>query len=256
VTTTCRCGTVASTSFCSHSAHKSCFFFSHDGQKLRPRQENGHNTLIRHVGHQSLAKPCDTIPHLRNPAARARPRDAAGRGASGNARTRPAATPRGGSPRGGTGGTRAPAGGARRVRKPPRPAWAGGRGTGRRGREREAASAADEVPGVRAPRQSAPTPPGRARRPATPRASPRPPPAPAPACRRRRSCTRSAGRAPPARRSAVLRGARNRRLSRTRRKPMWVRRERSCHSPYAGPRQVRFSGCFSAELVRRAPAPW
>ena len=180
----------------------------------------------------------------------------AGQILDGLARTRPAATPRGGSPRGGTGGTRAPAGGARRVRKPPRPAWAGGRGTGRRGREREAASAADEVPGVRAPRQSAPTPPGRARRPATPRASPRPPPAPAPACRRRRSCTRSAGRAPPARRSAVLRGARNRRLSRTRRKPMWVRRERSCHSPYAGPRQVRFSGCFSAELVRRAPAPW
>lgn len=35
--TTRRCGTVASTAFCSHSAHRSCFFFSHDGQKERPR---------------------------------------------------------------------------------------------------------------------------------------------------------------------------------------------------------------------------
>jgi len=31
-------------------------FFSHDGQ-LRPRQENGQRTLVRHVPHQRRAKP-------------------------------------------------------------------------------------------------------------------------------------------------------------------------------------------------------
>jgi hypothetical protein len=67
VRTTCRCGTGASTSCRNHSAHRSWRFFSHDGQKDPPRQENGHNTLVRHVGHQSLAKPWETIPHVRNP---------------------------------------------------------------------------------------------------------------------------------------------------------------------------------------------
>ena len=34
VTTTCRCETLASTSFCSHSAHKSCFLFSHEAKRF------------------------------------------------------------------------------------------------------------------------------------------------------------------------------------------------------------------------------
>ena len=67
VRTTWRCGTGASTSFCSHSAHSSWCFFSHDGQKDLPRHENGQSTLVRHVGHQSLAKPWETIPQVRNP---------------------------------------------------------------------------------------------------------------------------------------------------------------------------------------------
>jgi len=56
-----------STSFWSHSAQRSWRFFSHDGQKDLPRQENGHSTLARHVGHQSRAKPCSTRPHRMNP---------------------------------------------------------------------------------------------------------------------------------------------------------------------------------------------
>ncbi len=39
----------ASASFCSHSAHRSCLFFSQEGQKLLSRQENGHSTLVRHA---------------------------------------------------------------------------------------------------------------------------------------------------------------------------------------------------------------
>ncbi len=66
VRTTCRRGTGSSTSFCNHSAHRSCFF-SQDGQKLRPRQENGQSTLVQQVGHQSRAKPCSTSPQRMNP---------------------------------------------------------------------------------------------------------------------------------------------------------------------------------------------
>ena len=40
VRTTCRCGTGSSTSSRNHSDHRSCFFFSHDGQNDLPRQEN------------------------------------------------------------------------------------------------------------------------------------------------------------------------------------------------------------------------
>ena len=67
VNTTCRCGTGASTSFCGHSAHRSCFFFSHDGQKFLPRQENGQSTLVRQMPHQRRAKPCSTSPQRMNP---------------------------------------------------------------------------------------------------------------------------------------------------------------------------------------------
>jgi hypothetical protein len=49
-----------------HAAHSSCFFFSHEGQKLRPRQEKATSTLLRHSPHQSLAKPCSRRPHFRN----------------------------------------------------------------------------------------------------------------------------------------------------------------------------------------------
>ena len=65
VRTTWRCGTGASTSFCSHSAHRSWRFFSHDGQKDLPRHENGQSTCGSR--HQSRAKPWETIPHSRNP---------------------------------------------------------------------------------------------------------------------------------------------------------------------------------------------
>lgn len=64
VSTTWRCATGASTFSRSHSAHSSCFFFSQDGQKLRPRQEKATSTLLRHCEHHSLAKPCASRPHL------------------------------------------------------------------------------------------------------------------------------------------------------------------------------------------------
>lgn len=50
VRTTWRCGTAASTSFWSHSAHRSWRFFSHDGQNDLPRHENGQSTLARPPG--------------------------------------------------------------------------------------------------------------------------------------------------------------------------------------------------------------
>ena len=56
VKTTWRCGTGASTSLCSHSAQRSCFFFSHDGQKLRPRQEmrNGREYTVTRTYKKNL----------------------------------------------------------------------------------------------------------------------------------------------------------------------------------------------------------
>jgi hypothetical protein len=47
-----------------HSAQRSCFFFSQEGQKLRPRQEKAARTLRRHSEHHSRAKPCSSRPHL------------------------------------------------------------------------------------------------------------------------------------------------------------------------------------------------
>ncbi len=67
VSTTWRWGTGASTFSCSHSAHRSWRFFSHDGQTDLPRLENGQITLVRHAGHQSLAKPCSTRPQRMKP---------------------------------------------------------------------------------------------------------------------------------------------------------------------------------------------
>ena len=43
-----------------------CFFFSHEGQKLRPRQEKATSTLLRHSPHHSRAKPCSKRPHFKN----------------------------------------------------------------------------------------------------------------------------------------------------------------------------------------------
>ena len=66
VSTTWRCATLASTSSHSHSAHKICRFFSHDGQKDLPRQKKATSTLLRHSEHHSRAKPCSSNPHRRN----------------------------------------------------------------------------------------------------------------------------------------------------------------------------------------------
>ena len=66
VSTTWRCVALASTSSHSHSAHKICRFFSHDGQKDLPRQEKATSTLLRHSEHHSRAKPCSSNPHRRN----------------------------------------------------------------------------------------------------------------------------------------------------------------------------------------------
>jgi hypothetical protein len=55
VSTTWRCVTLASTSSHSHSAHKICRFFSHEGQNDLPRQEKATSTLLRHCEHHSRA---------------------------------------------------------------------------------------------------------------------------------------------------------------------------------------------------------
>jgi hypothetical protein len=57
VKTTWRCGTGASTFSWSHSAQRICRFFSHEGQKLLPRQENGH---IRRLSARPISS---TLPH-------------------------------------------------------------------------------------------------------------------------------------------------------------------------------------------------
>ena len=56
VSTAWRWGMGASHSSRSHSAHSSCFFFSQEGQKLRPRQEKATSTLRRHPEHHNRAK--------------------------------------------------------------------------------------------------------------------------------------------------------------------------------------------------------
>ena len=53
----------SSTSFCNHSAYRSCLFFSHEGQKLL--RESGHSALVRQVPYQA----CEAMgrdAHLRN----------------------------------------------------------------------------------------------------------------------------------------------------------------------------------------------
>jgi hypothetical protein len=42
-------------------------FFSHEGQKLRPRQEKATRTLLRHAPHHRRAKPCSTSPAPQEP---------------------------------------------------------------------------------------------------------------------------------------------------------------------------------------------
>jgi hypothetical protein len=66
VRTTWRWGTAASTCWHSHSAQTSWRFFSHEGQKERPRQEKATSTLRRHSAHHSRAKPCSSSPQRRN----------------------------------------------------------------------------------------------------------------------------------------------------------------------------------------------
>ncbi len=46
--------------------HRSCRFFSHDGQNDLPRQEKATSTLLRHSEHHSRAMPCSSNPQRRN----------------------------------------------------------------------------------------------------------------------------------------------------------------------------------------------
>ena len=110
VSTTCRWGTGASSFSLSHSAHRSCFFFSHDGQKERPRQENGTRTLVRHVLHQSRAKPCSIRPQVRNARRTRSTTDRSGRGPWRTEPDKRAGTLQGAVRRGGRGGIPVPAG--------------------------------------------------------------------------------------------------------------------------------------------------
>ena len=57
-------------------AHGSCFFFSHEGQKLRPRQENATSTLLRHSRTKAVRSHVRRGRTSRTPAALARPPDA------------------------------------------------------------------------------------------------------------------------------------------------------------------------------------
>jgi hypothetical protein len=66
VRTTWRWATSATTSSHGHSAQSNCFFFSQDGQKLRPQQEKATRTRRRQEPHQSRAKPCSSRPQRRN----------------------------------------------------------------------------------------------------------------------------------------------------------------------------------------------